>query len=129
MAKAMKATKATKKRGKEGGKEGKLDDLVAQTLGKLSEDLLSRGSIHVEVVDQAGVRFLVQRGGHIEAGPAEGAAVRIRGPAERIKALLGGKKHPSAVFVEGGIEVAGDVQQITALSEELPVLTLGRRRS
>lgn len=126
MAKAMKATKATKKRAKDGGK---LDDLVAQTLGKLSEDLLSRGSIHVEIVDQEGVRFLVQRGGHIEAGPAESAAVRIRGSAERIKALLGGKKHPSAVFVEGGIEVAGDVQQITALSEELPVLTLGRRRS
>ncbi len=106
-----------------------LDELVAKTLGKVSDELLSRGSIHIEVAEEGGARFLIQRGGHIKTGPGEGASVRIRGSAERIKALLGGKKHPSAVFVEGGIHVSGDARQIWSLSEELPALTLRRRRS
>ena len=107
-------------------KRPSLDELVPATLGRLSDELLATG-IHVEVTDDPPAHFRITAGGAIESGGPEGTAVRIRGPAERIAALLGGRKHPAAVFVEGGIQIAGDVRQITALSEELPVLTMERR--
>jgi hypothetical protein len=99
---------------------------VPATLGRLSDELLSTG-VHVEVTGEPPAQFRITAGGNLESGGPEGSAVRIRGSAERIAALLGGRNHPAVVFVEGGIQVAGDVQQITALSEELPALTRERR--
>lgn len=107
-------------------KRPSLDELVPGTLGRLSDDVLATG-VHVEVTDDPPAHFRITAGGSIESGGPEGTAVRIRGPAERIAALLDGRKHPTAVFVEGGIQIAGDVWQITALSEELPALTMERR--
>lgn len=107
-------------------KRPSLDELVPATLGRLSDDVLATG-VHVEVTDDPPAHFRITAGGSIESGGPEGTAVRIRGPAERITALLDGRKHPTAVFVEGGIQIAGDVWQITALSEELPTLTMERR--
>jgi hypothetical protein len=103
-----------------------LDELVPATLGRLSDELLTTG-IHVEITDDPPAHYRITTGGTIENGGPEGTAIRIQGPAERIAALLGGRKHPAAVFVEGGIQIAGDVRQITALSEELPALTMERR--
>lgn len=107
-------------------KRPSLDELVPATLGRLSDDVLATG-VHVEVTDDPPAHFRITAGGHIESGGPEGTAVRIRGAAERIGALLDGRNHPTAVFVEGGIEIAGDVRQITALSDELPALTVERR--
>lgn len=107
-------------------KRPSLDELVPDTLGRLSDDVLATG-VHVEVTDDPPAHFRITAGGHIESGGPEGTAVRIRGPAERIAALLDGRSHPTAVFVAGGIQIAGDVRQITALSDELPALTMERR--
>ncbi|HEX3766198.1 MAG TPA: SCP2 sterol-binding domain-containing protein [Kofleriaceae bacterium] len=96
------------------------------TLGRLTDELLSTG-VHIEVTGEPPAQFRITAGGQIDAAGPEGTAVRIRGSADRIAALLGGRKHPAAVFVEGGIQVAGDVRQITALSEELPALAMERR--
>src|SRR5579859_319217 len=103
-----------------------IEGLVADTLGRLSDAVLSRG-VHLEISGASSKTFRVRSGGKIDDGESIGSAVRIRGSAERIGALLGGRKHPTAVFVEGGIEVAGDVHQITLLSEELPALTMKRK--
>lgn len=107
-------------------KRPSLDELVPATLGRLSDDLLATG-VHVEVTDDPPAHFRITAGGNIDSGGPEGTAVRIRGPADRIAALLGGRGHPTAVFVEGGIQIAGDVRQITALSDELAGLKLERR--
>jgi hypothetical protein len=107
-------------------KRPSLDELVPATLGRLSDELLGAG-VHVEVTGEPPAQFRITAGGNIDSGGPEGTAVRIRGSAERIAALLGGRKHPTAVFVDGGLQVAGDVRQITALSEELPALTMQRR--
>jgi hypothetical protein len=107
-------------------KRPNLDELVPATLGRLSDELLASG-IHVEITDDPPAHFRITAGGAIDSGGPEGTAIRIRGPAQRIAALLGGRKHPAAVFVDGGIQIAGDVGQITALSEELPALTMERR--
>ena len=107
-------------------KRPSLDELVPATLGRLSDDLLATG-VHVEVTDDPPAHFRITTGGNIDSGGPEGTAVRIRGPAARIAALLGGRGHPTAVFVEGGIQIAGDVRQITALSDELAGLKLERR--
>src|SRR3954467_10587453 len=103
-----------------------LDELVPAPLGRLSDELLATG-VHVEITDDPPAHYRITTGGSIESGGPEGTAIRIRGPAERIAALCVGRKHPAAVFVEGGLQVAGDVRQITALSEELPALTMERR--
>ena len=107
-------------------KRPSLDELVPATLGRLSDELLATG-VHVDITDDPPAHFRITAGGAIDSGGPEGTAVRIRGSAARIAALLGGRKHPTAVFIDGGIEIAGDVGQITALSEELPALTMERR--
>jgi hypothetical protein len=109
-------------------KRPSVEELVPATLGRLSDELLATG-IHVEITDDPPAHYRITTGGTIESGGPEGTAVRIRGPAERIAALLGGRKHPAAVFVEGGIQIAGGVRQITVLSEELPAVTMERRRA
>jgi len=106
---------------------GNLESLVKRTLGGVTHKLVAQSSIHVEVTDGGGQSFHIASGGggvQVHTGaPTSPVGVHIRGTAARIRALLDGQKHPSAVFVEGGIEVSGDARQITALSDELPVVT------
>lgn len=120
--KARATTKATAK-----SSNGNLETLVRNTLGRVSYGLVAYSAIHVDVTDGEEQSFHVGSGGagvEVRAGaPTSAVGVRIRGTGARIRALLDGRKHPSAVFVEGGIEVFGDARQITALSEELPALT------
>jgi len=122
----MSAKKAkTRSNGADAG--GNLELLVKKTLGRVTHKLVAQSSIHVEVTDGGGQSFHIASGGggvQVRTGaPTSPVGVHIRGSAARIRALLDGQKHPSAVFVEGGIEVFGDARQITALSEELPVVT------
>lgn len=120
------ASKETRAKGRAYAGEN-LESLVKKTLGRVTQKLVAQAAIHVEITDGGGQSFHVASGGggvQVRPGaPTSPVGVRISGPAARIRALLDGRKHPSAVFVEGGIEVSGDARQITALSEELPALT------
>jgi predicted lipid carrier protein YhbT len=119
--------KKGKARSKEASTGENIASLVTKTLGNVTHQLVAQSGIFVEVTDAGGQGFHVSSGGggvQVRAGaPTSAVGVRIRGSAARLRALLDGKKHPSAVFVEGGIEVTGDARQILALSEELPVVT------
>jgi SCP-2 sterol transfer family protein len=110
-----------------------VETLVRETFGKLSHEIVARGGVHIHVTGASAAEFHVSAhhdGVRVHAGPpTDETRVRISGPERRIRALLDGKKHPTAAFVEGGIEVAGDARQIARVADALPVLTLKRARA
>lgn len=107
-----------------------VDQVLKQLAGRFDRaHSRKEGTIHLQLLGAGGGDFVIASdrlkttvSGGAKSKPAvsgESAHLRIIGDADRIRAILEGRKDGLAAFAGGGIRVQGDLRYLSALATEL----------
>jgi hypothetical protein len=84
------------------------------------------GSILLRLTGKNGGQFYLYStatGCRVSREPAEESPhVQVSGPADRILAILSGRKEGRSQFIAGGIRVRGDLDYLSALAHEMGLI-------